>query len=60
MILNANMQRGTLRNDNKVRSEDLKVWISQSIIVKDPLIYTEKSKASLLIVRGHQPFLVLE
>jgi len=31
MISNVNMQRGALGDDNKVRKEDLKVWISQSI-----------------------------
>jgi type IV secretory pathway protease TraF len=34
IISNANMQRGTLRNDYKVMSKDLNALISQSILIK--------------------------
>ena len=33
MISNINVQRGMLKKENKVMSDDLKVWKSQSILI---------------------------
>jgi hypothetical protein len=55
------MQMGTLRNDDTVRSEDMKVETSQSIkkLAAQPQ-RGRRIRGSLFIGRGHQPFPVLE
>ena len=49
MISNASMQRGTLKKDNKVRSEDLNVRISQSI---KKLAANSKEEGDAMIQHG--------